>query len=523
MTEHDIAMVLGALFVVYHALQRFNTPASNRSSTTALRYHLGAGAYGGIALLSYLLLSRFPDLLTQLGSTEIDEFTRKLPRALLTAMVLTVFLEKLPFVAPLDLWLRRELQHIARIPSEVRRWSRVLQQARFQPPPELRQRLQRSLLADGFDADDLVFQDDGGIRFRWMRNEALMAALAAWETEHAYHAFLADPVQDLPRLKARQRQLRDRAQRHFRVLRELGPDAGRNDALATLQREFDQQVDDLFVELCDAISRAVLRCRLAEPARRADLRGLGFVDLADAPPAAWRHLSPHQLASVFAMTTCVLLFGTVMAAANTNFSFGQRLLLVAMIGATYCASVWCALYPKERWAAARREHERPVGAYVASGLVAVAFGLVLNFAFKCLIFIADEQPVLKALASVGGSLPWTTMSFTMAAMTAFNADNPEGVLGRWQRWGEAALQAAAMALAALAAIEWRRSGGATVPLDAVLRIVATAALNGAVVGFIVPHWYRHSLRRHLGADEAGSGDGTPPVVLVAGGSRTAQG
>ena len=143
MTQSIVEMVLGGLFVVFHAYQRFNTPSSNRSSTTALRYYLGATLYAALALLTYLALSRFPELLALIGSEVLDSFAKSLPRALMTALVLTVFIARMPFFSSLDRWLREELQYIARIPHEARRLSRWLQQAAFEIAEPRRARLAR--------------------------------------------------------------------------------------------------------------------------------------------------------------------------------------------------------------------------------------------------------------------------------------------------------------------------------------------------------------------------------------------
>jgi hypothetical protein len=497
MTQSVVEMVLGGLFVVFHAYQRFNTPSSNRSSTTALRYHLGATLYAALALLTYLALSRFPELLALIGSEVLDSFAKSLPRALMTALVLTVFIEKMPFFSSLDKWLREELQYIARIPHEARRLSRWLQQAAFEIAEPRRARLARQLEDDGFDPQDLVFTDDGSARFAWLRVEALMAGLAEWESAYRFSGYMDAFKDDYERLKDRREQLQERASRRFRVADELRAEANEPqvaELLTALRAEFREQSDELFAAACDFVSRGVLRSRIGLSSRTADLRRLGFVDPQVAPPG----LSANQLVGLFAMLACVLLFGIVTAGSRRQFGFGQQLLLVAMIAGTYCCAIWCALYPKQRWDMARRSAGggRPMAAYALSAVAAAGIGMLVNFGFKCLIFALDDHTVNRALTDAASSYPWLTLTFTLTAATAFHADNEAGELGARQRWIEAATQGAAMAAAALITVLWLRElGRGPQGAEFLARTIALSTLIGAVVGYVVPTAYRDSMRR----------------------------
>jgi hypothetical protein len=55
-----IQIVLGALFVLLNAVQRFNTPPTNSSSTTAARYYGATLAYGALLIGTYSRSSSRP-------------------------------------------------------------------------------------------------------------------------------------------------------------------------------------------------------------------------------------------------------------------------------------------------------------------------------------------------------------------------------------------------------------------------------------------------------------------------------
>jgi hypothetical protein len=512
MTTNQIEMLLAGVFVAVHAYDRFNTPESNRASTTALRYCVGAAAYVGLSLVSFLILSRFPELLDMLGADSLVNQLKHLSRGFLTALVLTVFVEKVPVLSSLDRWLRRELQHMSRIPHEARRLARWLHQASFAVPEPFK--LQHRLVSEGFHGDDVTLKDDGSVKFGWLRVEALMDGLKTWEGEHRFSAFMSAYVDEYERLKAQHVRLRAKAIRRFSFERELREESDqRFETVTGFGTEFREQVDELFGSLCEFISRGVLRSRVAGSARSGDLRRLGFTD-APSETKPWRNLSANQLASLFVVTACVLAFGILIAGTTQQYTFGQQVLLVMMIATSYCGAICCALYPKQRWARARRSaHERPVVAYLLSGAVAASLGMVVNFVFKCAMFVFDDDPINKALVNALKAYPWGVLTFTLAASTAFAADNAMHEDGhRKQRLLESAGQAVAMALAGLFAALWlQRMRGPELDLRILTNVALLSALNGAVIGYVVPTWYREAQRRGLGGPVEQE---APPLMVI---------
>src|SRR5688572_3171017 len=119
-----VDLFLGAVFVLFYAANRFNTPATNRSSTTAVRYYLSLFCYCVVGLVAYISFVKFPHLLAFLmqgNDAVVEPWAKQLSSPLLVALLLTVLLPKLPLLSDLDNWVRKQLQEIAEIPFEARR------------------------------------------------------------------------------------------------------------------------------------------------------------------------------------------------------------------------------------------------------------------------------------------------------------------------------------------------------------------------------------------------------------------
>jgi len=506
MEEFDFAFILGALFVGISAYDRFSTPPSNRASTTAARYYVSAVLYVAIAFISFLLLSRYPNvlgaLLSAMGAEDMASSLEKLPPALLTALVLTVLLEKLPYFATADNWLRRKLQYMASIPHEARRLSRHLQRRTFTVGPALQQSIARKLLSQGFQQKDIQFSESDNAQFLWIKSAALMEQIEVWETESRYIGFLSTFADELKSLKRQYEQVRQKALLTFRMDSDLSPDpedAKTQELVTAYRSDFRDSAEALLTAICDFVSRGTLQCTLSGSARVETLRALGFVDVEEWADSKFTF---HQLTTIFIMLCCVLLFGMVIAS-HTARSFEEILVKVVMIATIYCVAIGCALFLKDRWEFAQRRPGglRPTASYVLAGALAAVLGIGVSLLFKWILFHFDTA---KTLEDVSKSYPWTLLTFTTAAMTACQTDNGRTRLGRWQPLLEACLQSAVMVAAAYVTYLWLRSTGyafAQRP-EFLWRILPLTAAIGFCIGLLVPSWYRGAL--HVLAD-----DGSP--------------
>jgi hypothetical protein len=507
MDQSSIELWLGAAFVAINAYERFNTPATNRASTTVARYSVSAVVYVCAALLTYLILSNYPKLLEALGS--MPDSVNRLPPALMTALALTVLLDKVPFFLAMDRWLRDRLLRMASIPYEALRLSRKLQRSDFGVSPEMRDRVAARLVREAMQDGDIQFDAPDTPQHLLTKATVLVEHLEQWETERRFGGFMNTFAQDLNRLKERHGQLVKKASAGFSLAREVAAQSTdtKTEALArAFVSEFKEQAEQLLKDLCDYISRAVLHTRASQSARVAELRSLGFSYEGDDPEAK---MSFNDMSALFVLLAAILLFGMVVAGQQAR-SMGELIFRVIMISTIYCVAVSCALYPKDRWPLAARgaNGERPTAFYLLAGAMAAVFGMAISVVFKLVLFGFDID---RVVSNLGMSYPWMLLTFTVAASTAFMLDNPRGAHPRLQAVVEGLAEAAIVALAGWLTWRWLGSIGHPFGHKALFPYtLPMMAVNGLLIGLLVPSWYRRCPHRPVAAP-----GGATPVLSVA--------
>lgn len=113
-----------ALVVVLHAANRYDTPDTNRLSTTRTLFHLTRAGYVAASLALFFVLSEvvlMPGVLTGLGLDEVKNAVAAYSAPpVLAAVLLTAFLPNTAVVSAGDAWLLKYFQSLGRIPQGVR-------------------------------------------------------------------------------------------------------------------------------------------------------------------------------------------------------------------------------------------------------------------------------------------------------------------------------------------------------------------------------------------------------------------
>lgn len=511
MTGSIIDFVLGTFLVGLYATDRFNTPASNRSSTTAARYYTAAALYLGVATGVYaLLLFGFPQLANQWAPTVIEglPWAKDLSAPLLVALLLTVSLPRVPILSNIDEWIRKNLQHMAAIPYEVRRLSAALRKAPFHVPAERQEEIRSGMLEEGFQAADILFLEGPAPQSLWTKVTALMKSQEDWESHPRFSGFVASFSTELEALRTRYKHLTPKARNCFRLIRDHSPgprDGQTDDAVSQFQADFVEQARELMHSMYDFISRGVLQCKLTHGARCEQMESLGFKVCIPRP-----QLTVNELVALFMGVTLVLIFGFVLRQSEGQAASLPQLFLRAItISVIYCVAIWWALFPKERWACARRKAGdiRPVACYLLSALLASGTGLTISLMIK----LVTLQAFPKAWQQFSQAWPWTLMTFATAFLTAWLTDDQPtaGWTASRLRWLEGLGQAVVMMGTVCIVHFLLGSAGSPVPL---LSRVLHSGVIGFGIGFLVPTWYRDAPRRR--EDEADLGNATMAKAVV---------
>src|SRR6185436_2709560 len=199
--NHDLVdLGVGLLFVLFQAGRRFNTPSTNRSSTTAGRYYMALGVYWAAAGTTYLGLSEFPHLIRFLTADFVGAgqapavlaAAERLSSPLFAALLMTVLLPNLPLLSGIDRWIFRELQGVAAIPYEVRRLSAELRGLPCSLPADVREEIGERLDSEGIAGGDVRFEGGAAPQQAWTSLTGLFILVERWEKDRRMAAYVEE-------------------------------------------------------------------------------------------------------------------------------------------------------------------------------------------------------------------------------------------------------------------------------------------------------------------------------------------
>jgi len=496
----SVDLLLGAVFVLFYAGTRFNTPSTNRSSTTAGRYFVGLFLYCLVGICSYVTLVAFPNLLNfalfqhQMGG---DAPTSKISLPLFVALLLTVLLPKIPVLNSVDKWVCTQLQNMAAIPWEVLRLSTELRKFKLEFSSDEQALVQQTLEADGFDRKDIIFELTQTPASDWTRVTALLQKVEDWGSDRRMAGYLAASNNDLANLRQRHQALSSKAKTCFYLRDEEGRGGTTrktHQAMLRYEEDFSEHVKQLRKDILEFIARGVLRSELTTRALESRLSSMGFkVNCSD--PA----FSLNQLLLIFTVVCLTMLPGFVFFGSK-GMSFEAVLIRLGLVGFTYVVAVACAVLPKSHWGFARLQagEVRPIAFYVVAGLMSAAISFITSLAVQAIWMGNLDWAWQRSRLTY----PWLLVSFATAFLTALMVDNPRfaRISGRTQRCLEGLVQGIAMLAVTFLTCVWLNQRVAVFknvnlsyleyrPPQLVITMVMGAAV-GCVIGFFIPTWYR---------------------------------
>jgi hypothetical protein len=499
--------IIGFLCVLFYATDRFNSPSSNKSTTTKIRYYGACGAYCCIGLTAYTLLIYSPDLITRGADPSVlPEWTKGLAPPLVVALALTIFLPKLPILSGMDEWLRKKLQVIAAIPSEARRLSKLLQKSEFSVREERQREIRKDLESKGIEAADVVFENDGSLQAKLTRIAALLAQIRESQSEHRFSAFITTFGQEFGRLENLYDTLLKQSRRCYCFMRER-PD---NDTQMLNKITFDLKedclnlADKLWEDLLLYVSRAILDGRFMHKSRMERARELGFA--LPAPRDERCQLTFNELFLIFGviLTGLLVMFcGFEMTAAKTPPA--EAILKALMISIIYCVAVFFALFPKSWWKFGQCARpcplrKRPWAFYFTVGAISAVVSLMVSALFRLVLSMGDWNAVGRGLVE---KYPYCLVTFAMAFLISMAADNTvtKRLNRHWLRGIEAlTIGGTGVALAFFVhnLLTSTVSNAAAMPPLAAL--IGTFGVMGLFLGSCVPTWYREAAPADLPAE-----------------------
>ena len=512
---------IGALFVGVNAYRRYNTPASNRASTTFQNYTI----YFIFYLLSILTLYVFvgavldssPETIGWVYGLFMGQLNTKVPdqiaslsSPMVSALFLTTLLPSLPWLSRYDQTLLNTFWDRGHIPNHVYKMAASMRRAPFNFSPWQMKQLRKRCEDLGIAIDRLQLQQGDELEFCWARVNVLMDSVTEWKQDDSgrVRRFMNDQRDEMARLE----QLRDEVNHEFTDLK-----------TSTLEKHVEQKIErflersiaELFRSITVLIAKTVCITAYSEDGRNSRIVQIGF----EGGGRRFDRLSSSQIAS--AMFAIFITFLALSVAQELNKevqfrSFSSVGFMTFLMLFTYGAALNIALYLKQRVGMGYNEltNKRPWFAYLlVAVLTALSWFVVTGsyrYIYNMLSGISSDANIAKVLTDIGWSHPYLLQSVALAMALSWILDFHHGrdqstELQLSQRLFYTGISLLALILASAVAFYWMEGWGWFAGVgtrdeayrctefsrcsERFIWFVVKGMAVGAVVGWLVPMWY----------------------------------
>jgi len=500
--------VCGSLILIY-AWHRFNTPASNRSSTRQALYWWSCVGYMVSALTVFVILSILlrvgPWRTVLLGTTDDPS----LPAPLIATLAMTTLLSSVPVLKQLDGWILSTFLTWAAIPAEVKRRAVTMTPRSFSVSEEEVEALRDAYGEGNYGetlANHLCAYGSEGLaksQHRFTRVVKLYDQIKKLAGEPGYSRFFSEAADEFAALETKVVSFLRHSNTSFSLMERWHTvDVGAVSELLQERREiFAEACRDMFRELAFFLARAVLRSETSEMDIVRRLQGIGFA--ASEPMSSPSF--PIDSLTVVALATFLYLVGLSAFLAHvpsvphttTNvLVMPCRLTLAGMF------SVSLMLWLMQKSHSCSLHYFR----YVVWGVIAAAASVLV-----CLFFHwAHENPFGELLALDGAPILYNGILCSALALCC-DGRFEDLIPPTWlvESVFCASLMAIGAALAYLADLE---------PFFLTPFMVGSwivmPSIAGIMMGGWVPHIYRSARRAALSQREMDQRPLTRPAALV---------
>jgi hypothetical protein len=502
--DGNLAYGACGLLIVIYAWGRFNTPPSNRSSTSQKLYWSSCAGYVLSALAVFvalvILLKSGPWRKILIPSGD----DASLPVPLVATLAMTTLLPSLPMLKRVDEWFLAIFLDWAEIPGEVKRRAAGLTSESFQVTREDVVEL-REAYGDGSYgntlADHLRQGSGEGLELsqcRFTRVVKLHHRINKLTGASRYSDFFVESDKDWTELDRKTSDFLRRSAVSLSLaerLRAVDNAEAYEELVEERRQQFAQSCQEIFRALALFLARAVLRSEASEKDILRRLRDIGFAaaEPMNLPRFPINSLTGLALGVFIYLVLAIPFFGQVMGMSDQQtggLTTAAKVTLVRLL--TVGVTVWLL----QRYAFFRREPGEPLRffAYVVNGIIAavVAAGICLAF------HLGDLDP----LAASHGDLPLISLSFLLCTAVAACCDDwvEDKAPPVWWRFAEAG--GCALVMAAGMGIIMTYLGDtlppplrvAALPAWKIALLVTMPSALALVIGACVPHIYRSAWR-----------------------------
>lgn len=497
LTDNLYVTLVCALIVVFYAARRYNTPESNRLSTTRSLFFLTGVGYVAASFTLFLLLSLVvlkPGVLTFLGVEDVQRAIKHYAAPpVLAAVILTTLLPNTLVVSAADNWMLRRFQLWGRIPHGVRNLADRLTAESFQMRAGDVAKLREWIFADS-DIPNEVANDlgaeaaesaSGGLA----RVVRLYSELQRLEALPSYRAAFRSRQDTWQAIQANFKVFIAESQAFFVLFEQLKPlpETAGEEALRRAKQCYRGISEKSYRDMTEYLAQLLLIVEASEARINSRLQSIGFFPREEVCP----HLDVGPILFMgFVMTVGMLaLVAVILPPVVPTLPLPM---IAILIGATRTIGVLTAILPKLRWNTQRADdhHGFPYSAWLEWAFVAGA-----------LSFLIERTAIAMAHYTLSAELDITDYPLSPMAPLAFATSLSIAILcdvdlrlvnGLARRIVEGVLCAGALAFTMFICTQLLGLTPVTKgQAPSWLPLVVSSSL-GFVCGFVAPHLYRRA-------------------------------
>jgi tellurite resistance protein len=506
---------VGALFVGVNAYRRYNTPSSNRESTTFQNFITFFFFYLITVLTLYVffgaLFDSSPETIGALYGLMIGQMNATLPEELanlsspmLSALFLTTLLPSLPWLSRYDKALLNKFWERGHIPNHVQKMAAAMRRAHFNVSPGQNRQLRMRCQSLSIDFETLELEKSTNIDYHWARLNVLLESMADWKQD------------DSGRLRGFMKEHSDEFNKLLESLEsingefsELKSEQLEDHILSKIEKYLNKSIAEVFRDSTVFVAKATCVTELSESGRSSRISQLGF----EGGSQGRDRLSSGQIAA--ALLAILVIFMTVSIAQELAKPveyrrFGNVGFMTFLMLFTYGTALLIAIDLKCRAGMGYNEltRQRTWSAYFWVGIITASSWLLVTLSYRYILnMLSGDNSVTNlddVITSLSWSYPYALQSLALAVSISWILDYHQslGLSGRltWQqRVFDMGIAMAALAAVSIVAFYWMEGigwfeGYGTKDIEYRGRIslgwtVAKGVAVAAVVGWLVPMWF----------------------------------
>lgn len=510
---------VGGIFVGINAYRRYNTPASNRASTTFQNFCVYFLFYLLSVLSIYMIigamLNSSPETIGLLWSlltgnlnttdtTSLPSQLTNLSPPMVSALFLTTMLPSLPWLSRYDQALLNIFWDRGHIPQHVQKMAASMRRGAFNFSPRQIKMLRDKCKSLNIPYESLSINSGTNLDFRWARINVLLDSIGEWQIDDIgrLRRFMQENQTELRQLFA----LRDEMNKEFY---ESKIEKNENAAKAKIESFLDKSLAELFRNTALFVAKATCVAELSESGRSSRISQLGF----EGGMSGLDRISARQILS----TIIAILFAFFLVSVIQQLfiplqfrRFDNVIFITFLMMFTYGSALIIALCLRRNAGMGYNEltRQRSWFSYLLVGLITALSWFVITGSYRYIINmlsgIESQTNVNMVLTDLGWSFPYALQSLALAVSISWILDfhQSRGIsekLALKQRFFDVAVSMAALGCMSIIAFYWMEGKGwfegyATRDLQfrhktSFVWFVAKGMAVAAVVGWLVPMWF----------------------------------